>query len=232
MGLGVEVYGQYTVLYLIFGIAGLWVFAAPAAAMVQLILQLGYDSKEVRRLGRRQMLISAMPVAIGGTAVAVALLGSSILLPAILVLGVEFVMSTLTTLNLAVVYAVDGVVPSTKLNMLQPVLRASGIVALAVGDAMTIVTVVLVNVLAGGVLLVRSSCRSPQPPLRRGARSTANRQRRHALLGALCDVDAHELRPERGREVRPGDHAIGDRGRTVRRCLPGGLDVAASRSRP
>ncbi|MGI9052502.1 MAG: lipopolysaccharide biosynthesis protein [Ilumatobacteraceae bacterium] len=156
-GLGAELYGKYTVLYLVFGLAGLWVYAAPSAAAVQLVLQLEHDPRAVLRLGRRQMLVAVVPVSVGGTAICVAILGGGILAPALLVLGVDFLFTSVTNLNLAIVFSVDGVVRSARIRMLQPVLRAAGVGALALGDRITILTLVGVNVLASIAVLAVSS---------------------------------------------------------------------------
>ena len=155
-GLGAELYGMYTVLYVIFGLAGLWVYAGPSAAVVQLILQLRNDSAELLALARRHVLMATVPVALVGTAIAVGLFGWRILVPAVLVLSVDFALTSLSNLNLAVVFAVEGVVRSSNVRLLQPVLRASGVAALALGDLITITALVCVNIAASGVLLLRS----------------------------------------------------------------------------
>ena len=178
-GLGVDLYGKYTVLYLISGLAGLWVFAAPSAAAVQLILQLDRESAKVRRLGRRQVLVTAAPVAVVGTAVVVGLYGSSMLAPAILVLAVDFILSGLANIELAVIFSVDGVVRSTRIRILHPALRAAGVVALAVGGVITIVSLVSVNIAASAVLYLCS-------------RRAGRRPRRSAELGT-SDPRAAEL---------------------------------------
>jgi O-antigen/teichoic acid export membrane protein len=153
-GLGVESYGQYTVLYLIFGLAGVWVFASLSAATIQIILQLERDSDEVLRLGRRQVLVAASPVAVLGTALTVALYGPDLLLAAVLVLAIDLVLTSLASLNLAALYALDGVVRAAKLRMIQPIARAGGVLALAIGGLVTINTLVAVNIAASGLLLV------------------------------------------------------------------------------
>jgi O-antigen/teichoic acid export membrane protein len=154
--LGVDGYGEYTVLYLIFALAGLWVHAAPSAALVQLILQLGHDSASALRTARRQTLVATAPAVVMGVALAVALLGWDILPAAVLAFGVDFVFLALSSLNLAVVFAVEGVVPSSTMRLIAPLLRVIGVVALAVGGVISIVTIVVVNIVASGVLFGRS----------------------------------------------------------------------------
>jgi O-antigen/teichoic acid export membrane protein len=184
-GLGVEGYGEYTVLYLIFGLAGFWVYSAPSAALVQLILQLDYDSGEVLRLGRRQMLLAVGPVALGGIAISLALLGWDILVSAVLVLGIDFVVTGLASLNVHALFAVDGVVRVSKLRMLQPVLRTAGVLTLAVGGLMSVAALALLNIVVSSVLLARSTLALRRPHLIEGdpkRHPTARELRRYSVL--------------------------------------------------
>jgi O-antigen/teichoic acid export membrane protein len=155
-GLGVEGYGQYTVLYLIYGLAGLWVHAAPSAAAVQLVLQLGTDSERLLTLGQRRLLLVAAPVALLGTAIAVGLLGWPVLVPALLVFGVDFALASVSSINLGVVLAVDGIPRTTRIRLIQPVLKALGTVVLALTGTVSLLTLVCLNVAVSGVLLLRS----------------------------------------------------------------------------
>ncbi len=155
--LGPELYGKYTVLYLIFGLVGLWVYAGPTASIVQLILQLEYDSDQVMKLSRRQMILVWAPSSLVGTVVAVALVGRSLLVPAALVVVVDLLLAGLTSMNLANVFAVDGVIRAAKLRMIQPIIRSCGVVALAIADQVSILTLVCLNVAASAVMLLVST---------------------------------------------------------------------------
>ena len=68
--LGPEIYGQYTVIYLISGLVGLWISAAPTAALSLLILQLERNSDDTLHLARRLFLLCAGPAAVLGTLIA------------------------------------------------------------------------------------------------------------------------------------------------------------------
>jgi O-antigen/teichoic acid export membrane protein len=154
--LGPELYGKYTVLYLVFGLAGLWVYSGLSAAVVQLILQLEYGSEEVLRLGRRQIMITGLPAVVIGTVVVMLLVGWELFVPAVLVLGVDFFLASLASLYMSEVLAIDGVVRAAHLRLWQPVVRVIGVVALAVVGQVTIITLVCVNIAMSAILLARS----------------------------------------------------------------------------
>jgi O-antigen/teichoic acid export membrane protein len=155
--LGDQGYGEYTALYLVSGLSALWVSSAPSAAMVQLILQKNNDSTSLLRLARRQALTWAGPVAIGGTAVAVAMFGTRVLVPALVVLSAEFIFTTLASLNMAVVFAVSGVRVTTRVRLVQPVLRALGVLLLAVAGVLNIGTLVVLNATVSGIVFCLST---------------------------------------------------------------------------
>lgn len=154
--LGDERYGQYTALYLVFGLAGLWVSSAPSAAMVQLILQQKQDSKALLRLARRQAFLLAAPVAAIGTLVSFAQYGDDVLLPALAVMTADFLFTSLANLNLAVVFAVTGVGAASRVRLLQPIVRATGVVVLSAAGVLSIGTLVGLNVLTSGLLFAVS----------------------------------------------------------------------------
>jgi O-antigen/teichoic acid export membrane protein len=155
--LGPELYGKYTVLYLVFGIVGLWVSSGLSAAALQLILQLGYAGADVLALGRRQILLTGVPAAVLGTLAALAVLGRDLLVATLLVLGVDFLLSSLASLNMAEVLAIDGVVRASKMQLIQPPIRVVGVVGLALVGHVTIVTLVGVNIAMSAILLLRSN---------------------------------------------------------------------------
>jgi O-antigen/teichoic acid export membrane protein len=154
--LGDERYGQYTALYLVFGLAGLWVSSAPSAAMVQLILQQQQDSKALLRLARRQALLLAAPVAAIGTLVSFAQYGDDVLLPALAVMTADFLFTSLANLNLAVVFAVTGVGAASRIRLVQPIVRATGVAVLSAAGVLSIGTLVGLNVLTSGLLFAAS----------------------------------------------------------------------------
>ena len=155
--LGPELYGKYTVLYLIFGLIGLWVYAGPTASVIQLILQLEHDDEQVMQRCRRQLIVVWAPSSVLGTAIAVALVGQSLLVPAALVIGLDLLLAGLASLNFSNVFAIDGVTAAAKLRMVQPILRVLGVVGLAAAGTVSILSLVGVNIVVSGIMLLLSS---------------------------------------------------------------------------
>lgn len=174
-GLGPDQYGEYIILYLVFGLIGLWIYAGPSAALVQLIMQLDYDTAELLRLAKRQVYVAGLVGGSVGTAIGVALLGWDLILPALMVLVADFIITSLANLNLATVYAVEGIVRSSRTRIILPLLRAPGVVALALWDRISIVTLISLNITASVILLARSAqiVRRRLPPTGQGRAPTA-----------------------------------------------------------
>lgn len=193
-GLGPEGYGQLAVLYVVFGLAGLWINAAPSAAVMQFVLQLEYDGGLTLARARRQVMLSGLAGASLGVAVAVALLGWGILVPAILALFGELLVQSFANLNMATVFAIEGITRSSRLRMFHPIIRAAGVAALAAGGHISITTLVLVNIAAAGTMLwltgrvVRS--RTPVPEGDRQGPTTKEVAKYTSYYGATMSTNA------------------------------------------
>lgn len=165
--LGDRRYGEYTALYLVFGLAGLWVNAAPNATMVQLILQHRNDSAALLRIARRQALIFMPVVALIGGLVAIAMYGRELLLPALAVLTADFLFTSLARLNTAVVFSLSGVGPAARLGLWSPITRATGVALLAATGQLSIGTLIALNI-GTSALVYAASTRARRRALQPG----------------------------------------------------------------
>jgi O-antigen/teichoic acid export membrane protein len=154
--LGPAGYGEYTTLYVLAGLGMVWVYSGAGAAIVQLIMQLERSSSSLVHHGRRQVVATGTLTAVVGLGAAVAMLGPTILVPALVVFGSELVITGIAHVNVSVVLAVEGVKASTKVGIVRPILRTVGVVGLAVTGAVSLLSLVIINLVAAVALLVVS----------------------------------------------------------------------------
>jgi O-antigen/teichoic acid export membrane protein len=154
--LGPEIYGEYTTLYVFAGLGIVWVYSGVGAALLQLIMQVERSAGSLVRLARHQVIVTSAVSAAIGTLAAVTMFGSGILIPALLVFGSELMLAGFAQLNISVVWAIDGVKVATMINIVRPLLRTVGVVALAFGGAVSLLNLVIINVVATAILLAVS----------------------------------------------------------------------------
>ncbi len=138
-------YGVYTTLYVIAGFATTWVSSSVAAAVVQLLVQRGRSIDSVLAIGQRQVLVAAVPLAIVGTLASVALFGTKILLPAVFIFFSDLIVIGVAQVYLATVFAVRGVTASTRIRLLTPLVRTSGVVVCALTGNVTLLAIAMVS---------------------------------------------------------------------------------------
>jgi O-antigen/teichoic acid export membrane protein len=155
--LGPERYGEYTTLYVLAGLGIVWVLSGAGSAVVQLIMQLGRSSDSLVHHGRRQIAVTGVVAALVGVSVAVAMLGGNVLVPALIVFGSELVLIGFSHVNVSVIFAIEGIKAATKINIVKPIVRTIGVVLLALAGAISLFSLVLVNLAAAVAALVLST---------------------------------------------------------------------------
>ncbi len=150
--LGPADYGLYTTLYVISGFSTLWVWAGSTSALVQLLLRANRTVESVLRTTRRHTLrlaAPALPIAVG---VALAIFGVDALLAALVILSTELLVTGRAETNLSTVFSLAGPRSSTRARAVLPVSRVCGVLALAALDAVSVVNLAIVNLLAALIL--------------------------------------------------------------------------------
>jgi O-antigen/teichoic acid export membrane protein len=151
--LGPEQYGEYTTLYVLAGLGMVWVYSGLGAAVVQLVMQLERSGSSLIHHGHRQVVAVGTVAAALGLGATAAILSPNVLLPAVIVFGSELIITGFAHVKVSVILAVDGIKASTKVSIVRPILRTVGVVALALAGAVTLMSLVLVNLLASLALL-------------------------------------------------------------------------------
>lgn len=154
--LGPEEYGEYVILYLVYGLLSLLVSAGLSGALVQLLLQLEFDVTSTTRLVRRQLVLVWAPCSVVGVAIAVAIVGTDLLMAAVLVIIVDLLITGLANLNVARIFAMTGVAEAARIRMVNPVVRTVAVLLLSLTGTLTVLSLVATNVLSAGTMLVVS----------------------------------------------------------------------------
>ena len=155
-GLGAAEYGEYTTIYVIAGFALTWVYAGVSASILQLLMQRHRTMASVLAAGRRQVLLSALPAAALGVVVVAWLLGADLVVPAIIAFASTLVTMGLAETNVAVVFSHLGVAAASRLRLIDPVVRATGVAVLGATGNVSLISLVLVNWVATTTVLVVS----------------------------------------------------------------------------
>ena len=160
--LGPGGYGEYTTIFVIAGLAITWAFASGGAAIVQLVLQADRDLTSLAQTGRRQVVLLVLPFSGLGTAAVVALFGTDVLVPALLIIGVDLLVAGLAEVHLAILFAVRGVTPVVRIRSIGPIVRTLGVVGLALFGDVTLLGLAVVN-LPGTLLMLAVATATARP---------------------------------------------------------------------
>ncbi|MFT3852377.1 MAG: oligosaccharide flippase family protein [Ilumatobacteraceae bacterium] len=155
--LGAKGYGKYSTFYVIAGFALTWVYASGGASLVQLFLQRRRTIASGLRVGRRQVIALAVPTAIIGLIISVHILGTGIVVPALLVFCSDLIIAGLAEMNISAVYAIRGTSASARLRMIAPIMKCAGVVLLVVVGHASILTLVINNLIGSVAMLVAST---------------------------------------------------------------------------
>jgi O-antigen/teichoic acid export membrane protein len=174
--LGPERYGEYTTLYVLAGLGMVWVYSGLGAAVVQLIMQLERKASLLIHQGHRQVMVVGTVAGVLGLGATAAILSPAVLLPAFIVFGSELFITGFAHVKVSVVLAVDGVKASTKVSVVRPIVRTLGVVALAAAGAVTLMSLVLVNLIAALALLGAATVATRRRLVAEGDRTTSSRR--------------------------------------------------------
>jgi O-antigen/teichoic acid export membrane protein len=166
-GLGPTDYGSYATMYAIAGFAITWVFAGTGQSVVQLIVQRHRDPRSVVSTARRQVAVVALPAGLVGLALTRLILGQDLLGPALILFGSDLLIAGIAEVHLAAVYSTLGVAASVRIRAVGPIVRAVGVASLFAVNAITVTSLILVNlaatvaILATALVVSRSALGQP-----------------------------------------------------------------------
>lgn len=146
--LGPDDYGRYITVYTIAGFAITWVYASVGVALAQLVLQRHRTIESAIKVGHRQVLLFAIPASLIGLVITALTLGNDMIVVALVIFGTDLAIAGIADVLISVLYSQKGVPASARIRLLNPLLRAIGVGALALFDGITILSLVLVNLVA------------------------------------------------------------------------------------
>jgi O-antigen/teichoic acid export membrane protein len=155
-GLGTAQYGEYATIYVIAGIAMVWVYAGANGAVAQLLLQMHRNTRSVLGLARRQVLLAAAPAAIVGLGATWWLLGIDLWPAALVIFCGDLLVLGIAEVQLASVFSHLGVAAATRVRIVAPIFKAVAVAALSAFGALSLMSLVIVNFATSATLLTLS----------------------------------------------------------------------------